>query len=165
MTADATEAGGTGAAYGSRRVPVPALVLGAAGLLPPLLAIFVRLAAGGNVELAHFAMLIGLGYVSLILSFLGGIWWGVAAARLPGERIGPLIAVSVLPSLAALALQILSNWFPGPSVVLLALALLATLLVDRRLAADALVPRWWLRLRVPLSCGLAAMTLGLAALL
>jgi hypothetical protein len=151
----------------SRRVPAAAAALGGAGLLPPALAIAARLTAGGqgDVQLGDFAMLVGLQYVSLILSFLGGLWWGIAAARLPGNRVAPWLAVAVLPSLVALGLHILSNWFPGPSVVLLALALLATLPVDRRLVGDGLAPRWWMRLRVPLSCGLAVLTLGLAALL
>lgn len=167
MTTDETIATvtATGGGYGSRRVPMPAMVLGGAGLLPPLLAIFVRLSAGSGVPLARFAMLLGLGYVSLILSFLGGLWWGLAAARLPAERIGAALALSVVPTLIAFALQIASGWYPHVAVVLLAVALLATLPVDRRLAADGLAPRWWMRLRLPLSAGLAVMTLGLAALL
>ncbi len=157
----ADESGG----FGSRRVPVPALVLGAAGLLPPLFAIFVRLSAGGGVPLARFAMLLGLGYVSLILSFLGGLWWGLASARLPADRIGIALGVSVVPTLIAFVLQVASGWYPQVATVLLAVALLGTLPVDRRLVTDGLAPRWWLRLRVPLSGGLAVMTLGLAALL
>jgi hypothetical protein len=163
MTTDETT-GATGG-YGTRRVPVPALVLGLAGLLPPLLAIFARLSTGGGVPLARFAMLLGLGYVSLILSFLGGLWWGLAASRLSAERIGPALALSVVPTLIAFALQILSGWYPHVAVVLLAVALLATLVVDRRLVIDGLAPRWWMRLRLPLSAGLAVLTLGLAALL
>ena len=167
MTTDGMDVDGVPASggYGSRQVPVAAMVLGAAGLLPPLLAIFVRLSAGSGVPLARFAMLLGLGYVSLILSFLGGLWWGLAAARLPAERIGGLLALSVVPTLIAFALQIASGWVPHVAVLLLSLALLATLPVDRRLAADGLAPRWWMRLRLPLSAGLAVMTLGLAALL
>lgn len=156
----------TDEARGSRRVPMAVALLGGAGLLPPLLAIFARLSAGqGNVEVGHFAMLVALVYVSLILSFIGGLWWGIAAVRLPPERMSGLIGLSVLPSLAAFFLFILSNWFPGPSVVALAFAIAATLLVDRRLAARRLVPRWWMRLRVPLSGGLAVLTLVLAVLL
>ena len=161
----AWEGAGTPAGYGSRRVPVPALVLGAAGLLPPLLAIFARLSAGGGVPLARFAMLLGLGYVSLILSFLGGLWWGLAASRLSSDRIGAALALSVVPTLVAFGLQVASGWYPHVAAILLAAALLATLLVDRRLVATGFAPRWWMRLRLPLSAGLAAMTLGLAALL
>ena len=158
-------AGSEGTGYGSRRVPVPALVLGGAGLLPPLLAIFVRLSAGDGVPLARFAMLLGLQYVSLILSFLGGLWWGLAAARLPAERIGPMLGLAVVPTLIAFALQVGSGWYPHGATIALAVALLATLPVDRRLAAAGLAPRWWMRLRLPLSGGLAVLTLGLAALL
>lgn len=150
---------------GARRVPMPAMVLGGAGLLPPLIAVFVRLSAGMGSDLGRFAVVVGLAYVGLILSFLGGMWWGVAAARLRGAEIGPWLAVAVVPSLLAWALQTLSSWYPGPSVVALAVVLLATLLVDRRLAARGLAPGWWMRLRVPLSASLAAETLALAALL
>ncbi|WP_419827723.1 DUF3429 domain-containing protein [Sphingomonas sp.] len=164
METGAVEEGG---GRSGRRVPPAAAALGAAGLLPPLLAIAARLTAGitGDVQLQHFAMLVGLQYVGLILSFLGGLWWGIAVAKLPADRVSPWLALAVLPSLAALGVHVLSNWFPGPSVVLLALCVLATLLVDRRLAREGLAPRWWMRLRVPLSAGLAVLTLVLAALL
>jgi hypothetical protein len=167
MTLDGSTGTGAGtpAGYGSRRVPVPALVLGLAGLLPPLLAIFARLSAGSGVPLARFAMLLGLGYVALILSFLGGLWWGLAASRLPAERIGRWLGLSVVPTLVAFLIQIVSGWYPHLATILLAVALVATLVVDRRLVIDGLAPRWWMRLRLPLSAGLAAMTLMLAALL
>ena len=159
------EAGEDG--FGPRRVPIAARVLGGAGLLPVLLAIIVRLSAGASAdaELAHFAVIVGFSYVALILSFLGGAWWGLAAARLSVERLGPWLGIAVVPSLVALVLQPLSGWYPGPSAVLLGLAVIATLLVDRRLAANGLAPRWWMRLRVPLSAALGVLTLILAALL
>ena len=158
---------GDGEVTGARRVPVPAVALGAAGLLPPLLAILARITATANDDFAlgQFAMVVGLQYVSLILSFLGGMWWGIAAARLPATRIAPWLLVAVSPSLVAIALHILSNWFPGPSVVALGLAVAATLPVDRRLVRAGLAPRWWMKLRAPLSLGLAGETLVLAVLL
>ena len=84
METGAVEEGG---GRSGRRVPPAAAALGAAGLLPPLLAIAARLTAGitGDVQLQHFAMLVGLQYVGLILSFLGGLWWGIAVAKLPAD--------------------------------------------------------------------------------
>ena len=43
-------------------------------------------------------------------------------------------------------------------------AVLLTPLVDRRLAALGLAPHWWMRLRVPLSVGLALLTAIVAVL-
>ncbi|MDB5737397.1 MAG: hypothetical protein JWO65_1065, partial [Sphingomonas bacterium] len=45
------------------------------------------------------------------------------------------------------------------------IALAATLLVDRRLAQLALVPVWWMRLRMPLSLALAVMAVIVGVLL
>jgi hypothetical protein len=51
---------------------------------------------------------------------------------------------------------------PQPALAVLALAILASPLVDTRLRAMALAPRWWLALRWPLSLSLGLATLGLA---
>lgn len=112
------------------------------------------------------ALAFGWGYAALIFSFLGGLWWGLAAAasdRAPAW----LWLVSVLPSLAALAT--LTPWligspWPGPSLVWLGLMLLASPLVDRRIAAAGLAPDWWMPLRLTLSAGLGltAIVMGLA---
>lgn len=145
--------------------PMAALVLGGAGLLPPLIAIFVRLSTGVGSDLGRFAMLIGLAYVALILSFLGGLWWGVVAASGRTREIAPWLFLAVIPSLLALFLQTLSGWYPGPSVVALGLVVAGTLLVDRKLCQRGFAPPWWMRLRIPLSLGLAIETLILSALI
>ena len=54
------------------------------------------------------------------------------------------------------------NW-PGPSLVVLALALLASPLVDRTLARHVAFPAGWLRLRVIMTSGLGFLTLLIAA--
>lgn len=136
------------------RLSPTARLLGFAGLLPQLAFVGLQLARpdpGWS--------LLAFGYGALILSFLGGIWWGVAASRRgPGPA---LFAVAVVPSLVAMALLIaamtrLSLRWP---LVLLGSAILLTLLVDRWLAARGDVPADWMRLRVPLSLGLGALTI------
>jgi hypothetical protein len=53
--------------------------------------------------------------------------------------------------------------WPGPSLYILGLAIIASVIVDLRLVT--IPPVWWMALRLPLSLGLGAATvlLGLAA--
>ncbi|MGI4730712.1 DUF3429 domain-containing protein [uncultured Sphingomonas sp.] len=145
------------------RVPLAATVLGAAGLLPLILALFVRL-AGGVYPDTPIPLMIGglaLSYAALILSFLGGIWWGVAATRATPEQLPRLMGIAVVPTLVALLVVGLAWNFPAIASITLAVAIALTPLVDRDLARRGLVPVWWMRLRLPLSLALAALTLGL----
>lgn len=146
-----------------RRPPTPAIVLGAAGLLPLILALFVRLAAGADPDSPLPGMIGGLAlaYSAMILSFLGGIWWGVASARAPAAEQPRLMAIAVLPSILALLLFGLSADAPVACSTLLGAVIAATPLVDQMLVRKALVPRWWMNLRLPLSLALGALTIGL----
>lgn len=143
------------------RPPMPALLLGYAGLLPPVIGIALRLidpARGG------VANALSLFYAALILSFLGGMWWGAAAARVNGAALTLWLGVAVVPSLVALAAGavLFTSVVSGAAIV--AAGLLGSLLVDMALVRAGHVPPWWMRLRLPLSVGLAALTL-LAGLL
>ena len=139
------------------RPPVAAFALGAAGLLPPLPGIVLRLVDGGGAtgQASGMLLLAGLVYGGLVLSFLGGMWWGAACARRSGPALRPWLQLAVMPSLLALLAlaACVSNAKVGGA--LLGVALVATLLVDRKLVANAMVPDWWMRLRAPLSLGLA----------
>jgi hypothetical protein len=145
---------------------VPALPrwLGLAGLLPQFTCLAVLYA--GPAEWREAALAITFAYAALILSFLGGIWWGIAAAAPAAQRrkaLGWLWIAAVLPSLVALAcfLPWALDWaWPEPSLVMLGGALLVSLGVDAKLGA--LAPRWWLALRVPLSTGLGLATIAAA---
>ena len=67
-----------------------------------------------------------------------------------------------MPSLFALASAVpwaVGEPWPGPSLILLGVALIAALGVDHLLARRGLVPAWWMRLRIPLSLGLGLLTL------
>jgi hypothetical protein len=92
----------------NRVIPSPAKLLGYAGMLP-----FVAFALAhflGGVEVSEHALRGFLVYSALILSFLGGIRWGVATRfnRLPASAL----IVSVLPSLWAFACLL----WPDPDV-------------------------------------------------
>ncbi|WP_448502356.1 DUF3429 domain-containing protein [Sphingomonas sp.] len=140
-------------------IPPDARALGLAGLLPQFASLLATLS--GHPEWSFAAHALGFAYAALILSFLGGLWWGLAAAA-GGRAPGWLYVAAVVPSLLALAACVPwalgENW-PGPSLIALGAALIATLLVDRRLVADALAPHWWMALRTPLSIGLGATTI------
>ena len=140
----------------SERPPAAALALGLAGLLPlagVLAAELLVRRSGGSFAAAFIVAMPGLGYAALILSFLGGMWWSAACNRLTGAALWRWLGVAVVPSLWAGA----SFLAPPPRWTALALAggLILTLLVDRAAVRAGLVPAWWLRLRVPLSLGLA----------
>ena len=81
------------------KVPLPALLLGFAGLIPP-----VGLTAVALLDLGLFAPSTPgfvLTYAAVILSFLGGTWWGfVSKSERPGLA---LLGISVLPALAGWA--------------------------------------------------------------
>jgi len=134
-------------------------VLGAAGLLP-LVAVLVVVLGDFSLGLKAAALLIGFGYAALILSFLGGLWWGLAAAA-EGRAPRWLWAAAVVPSLWAFFVGVpmaLGRLEPQAGLVVVGVGLVAALLVDRALAARRLAPVWWMGLRVPLSLGLGGMS-------
>lgn len=135
--------------------------LGLAGLLPQLAAVAVVL--GGDGPLRFSALALGYAYAALILSFLGGIWWGVGASH---ERPPEWLWIAAIaPSLIALGTALpwaLGEPWPGPSLLVLGVALIAALGVDYALSRHGLTPSWWMSLRLPLSLGLGALTLLLA---
>ena len=143
------------------------MILGLAGLLPAFLCLAGVLFGGTEWRFASLAA--GFGYSALIYSFLGGLWWGLASA--PGAPDRPWVyGAAVMPSLIAFALYL--PWvfgleWPGPSLVWLGVAILASPIGDSRLVSEGLAPGWWMKLRWPLSIGLGLATLimGCAALL
>ena len=137
--------------------------LGFAGLLPQLACLAVVLF--GPVEWSWTAYAIAWAYAALIFSFLGGTWWGLAAAGMArGEAVAsPLWLAAVFPSLLALATftpWIVGARWPGPSLIVLGCAILLSPLVDWHLRRMA--PPWWMPLRLMLSAGLGAATLAIA---
>lgn len=128
------------------------MLLGAAGLGPALLATVAVLC--GPVEWRAAAATVCATYAAIILSFLGGAWWGLASrGGMPAPPAAVLVA-SVLPSLAAWGALLLDRM---SGLMLLGLLFLAVLPGDAWLARGGLAPAWWLSLRVPLSLGMAVL--------
>lgn len=142
-------------------LPPAAQWLGIAGLVPQVaLAVVV---IGGPPDLASAAVRLALCYAALILSFIGGVWWGLAAQSAKGAQPWLWLA-AVTPSLIAFAC--LGAWVlgqaPVPGLMIIGVALMATLAIDARLAANGWCARGWLRLRIPLSLGLGGLSLLIA---
>jgi Protein of unknown function (DUF3429) len=135
--------------------------LGFAGLLPQSLAVLLALDSASR----YVALAAGYFYAALILSFLGGLWWGLAAAASKPPQWS--FAAAVGPSLLAFATGVpwmIGTTWPGPSLIVLAVALVASLSVDLRLRRLELMSGDLFALRVRLSLGLGALTLALGLL-
>ncbi|MBO6783022.1 MAG: DUF3429 domain-containing protein [Alphaproteobacteria bacterium] len=131
-------------------VPKVAGLLGILGLIPfavPVLGALVAAPAWHDV-LARAL----LAYGAVILSFLGGVQWGLAAAGgTPGaDRPGTAdrYVVSVIPSLIGWSALLM----PFPIGVWTLIAAFGwILIVDLRATAHGFAPDWYPRLRIPLS--------------
>lgn len=101
-----------------------------------------------------------LAYGATILSFLGGIYWGLAIAS-PSARSAHLLlflGIGVAPQLLGWTALLVSG---QTGFVLTATGLLALLVADRAAVSYGLAPAWFIGLRWPLSGAAAAsMLLG-----
>jgi hypothetical protein len=136
-------------------IPRPVLIYGLLGLIPFLAPAAV---AGLRPAWAGPALGIEAAYAALIISFLGGARWGLAIGR-PAPGLGTT-SLSMLPTLAALALLSL----PGPRryVQLVGLATVLVLQWVWDLRASASAPPWFARLRTLLTVGAVCGLLGAA---
>ncbi len=135
--------------------------LGYAGLLPQAFALMLGLDEADR----YIGLAAGYFYAALILSFLGGLWWGLAAAA---SRPPPWVYVAaVIPTLLAFFTGVpwmTGTTWPGPSLLILAVALVGSLAVDWRLRRLGLMSDHLFALRVRLSLGLSILTLSLGLL-
>jgi hypothetical protein len=139
----------------------PVVILGLAGILPQA---FCLLIAMFSVSYQSVGLAAGCFYAAIILSFLGGLWW--MAGLLSGETRTWIYVLAIGPSLAGWTalLPMVSGWpWPRPSLVALALILLASPMVDLAISRHITFPRGWLRLRVAMATGLGSLTLAMAA--
>ena len=126
-------------------VPVPARWLGFSGLIP-----FVAAAVAGLVggpPLHDLSLRALLAYGAVILSFLGGVRWGLTIATPTPDSLFKELTISVLPSLlgwASLLLPLVCGLWA------LAIGITAMLVVDIQLPQ---APLWYRLLRIPLSVG------------
>lgn len=136
-----------------KRLPLLAIVLGIAGLIP-----FVACAMGiliypNQVPVPRLVQAL-IGYSAVILSFLGAVHWGLAlAARpldvpLPDGVLGRRLALGVLPALvgwAAILIPMVAS--PVVSLVVLLVGFILTAATEARAAKVGLLPPGYMALR------------------
>lgn len=133
------------------RPPMPrlALVLGGFGVTPFLAGAFIALFGGATLQGIAQPYLVGYGIT--ILSFMGGVHWGLAmswSTSTPTFRAEHQFGISVIPALAAWMTLFLPMQFQA---LWLAVCFLLLLAVDFRLTRLGRAPAWYPSLRLPLS--------------
>jgi hypothetical protein len=136
--------------------------LSIAGLIP-FAALFLCLLIGTpeafTENQAAFALLV---YAATILSFLGGIQWGIAVKLTGDARLAARIfCFSIMPSLTGWCSVLLTAEQGGLWIT--AIALVAILAVDRLLFQLEMIPEWFFIMRKRISLSAASLT-ALAAL-
>jgi steroid 5-alpha reductase family enzyme len=139
-------------------IPLPARSLGLAGLIP-FWACALGLALFPGAGVAPETLLRAqVAYGAVILTFLGGVHWGVAL-RQAGAPSWLRLAWGVTPSLIAWCALLLP---PRNGLGLLAFGLAIAFGVDLRTLAEGIAPDWYPRLRRILTTGaLAALFLSI----
>ena len=126
------------------RPPLPAIALGAAGLLPFLggaLAVHGLLPGVSNPFTGY---LILQSYGAAILAFMGGCLWGFAAQA--GRAGWKELGVSVIPGLWAFSVT-----FSPDAMLSLMIGYVALFVFDLMFRGWGLGPKWWISLRLPLT--------------
>ena len=148
---------GSHASMYSPKLPRAVIVLGAAGLFPQLLCLGLVAFAP---EWRWLAISAACFYAATILSFLGGMWWMQGLAS--NSRDAAPYALGILPPLlgwlALLPWSLGWNW-PGPSLIVLGVALVASPLADHALAGRMKLPERWMALRWSLGLGLGILSI------
>lgn len=129
------------------RIPASALVLGLVGVIPFWLATFLLWSTTDPVG-AGRASVIAIAYGAVILSFLGGIRWGLEIAPHTRTVATATLVLSVLPGLAGFAVMFMP--------VLVALTVLVCgfmlhALWDVLAADKGYLPQWFATLRMLLT--------------
>ena len=133
-------------------IPPAAIALGFGGLLP-FAAGTLALVAGWHMPFWPKPDVALQAYGAVILSFLGGVRWGLALGVFEPRQQATALAISVLPSLAAWAALLLPSSMGLP--VLIA-AFLSLGIADLRIV-DLGAPDWFRRLRILLSTGVVTL--------
>ncbi len=142
-------------------IPRTALILGLAGLIPFVVTAIATFVAGEQTSLKATQALGAYGAV--ILSFLGGVKWGVLVNDKPGLKLWKPIVLSVIPSII--------GWF---SLLLPTMAMLSVLsaamvyqyFLDTESVKSKKLPEWYGRLRLILTTGaVLSLLLGLISLI
>ncbi|QHQ37069.1 DUF3429 domain-containing protein [Algicella marina] len=136
------------------RPPLPAIILGAAGLLPFFAGALAVHGMLPGVSSPFTGVLILQSYGAAILAFMGGCLWGFAARA--GRTSWREMGFSVIPALWATSATFLPS-----ALVTLMLGFVALFIIDLLFHRWHLCPDWWITLRLPLTIGvLVSLTAG-----
>lgn len=135
-------------------IPRPALILGAAGLLPFLWGVAMILLPVGILPHVWFlpdgplgGQVVLVRYGTIILAFMGGCLWGFAAQ--PGRSPSySELTMTVLP-----AIWMFFALSSGLEVAIWAIfgGFVALLFADISFQRTGVAPKWWMALRLPLT--------------
>ena len=122
--------------------------LGYLGLIPFVVGAVTALLSEGLVSLAFQAFIL---YSLAILSFMGGVHWGLAL--IIGTRQSTRLLVSVVPVIVAWICLIA---LPAPlTVAVLGGCFIAQWFIDRPILAELPIPSWYLEMRPRLAYAVA----------
>ncbi len=150
---------------GPSTIPLPAAVLGFAGLIPFVVPAATLWILSGQYQFELATALVAYGAV--ILSFLGGIRWGLCVHPNDHRINWTELNFSVLPSLIGWA-ALLLHWLINQPIALILLlgGFVLQYHRDRQAMLNGRIDRWFARLRFYLSCGaILSLLAGLVHLL
>ena len=132
------------------QIPVSALILGLAGLIP-----FFGLAIWQGVTpdelLSERLTMAYVFYAASILSFLGGIGWGLGMNEQDPVQRGLSLSISTVPSLIAWAAAFINVQNLSFALIILGGAFVLQGFWDWHLTSTGRAPRWFRTLRIGLT--------------
>ena len=132
-----------------KTIPEMAIFWGWAGVVPFALLTGTAISLPADVVGKALQMLVAYG--AIILTFMGGVHWGIAMKD--GEGRAWLYTTGILPSLVAvLAIALPSK----PAIVTLAIGFAGLLVYDIQLVRHGHAPKWYARLRLQLTLAVIA---------
>ena len=134
--------------YKKNAIPQIAILLGYSGASP-----FVALTILSILFEESFFIEGLIVYAAIILSFLGGIYWGAAMKNLSQNEftasLKTNLSISVTPALLAWGILLIKNL--KVAIILLSVGFLAQLIVDVVATKNGYFPYWYNALRIPLT--------------
>ncbi|MDB5545037.1 MAG: hypothetical protein JWO64_2186 [Hyphomicrobiales bacterium] len=134
----------------SSQIPVSALLLGVAGLIP-FFGLAIWQGVTGDELLSERLMMGFVFYAASILSFLGGVGWGLAMSESDPVQRGLAFGVSTVPSLIAWAAAFINVQNLGFALTILGAAFLLQAAWDWHLTQLGRAPGWFAKLRIGLT--------------
>lgn len=147
-----------------KRIPQAAAALGYAGAIPFIVAALLSWFPDPFVSETAVVMLIGFSVV--ILSFMGGVRWGIATSLESGPTF-PQLTISIVPAAVSWIALVLGSHIAGlgsdASAVQLGLMIVAFILLllsDLQITRAGEAPDWYPGLRIPLTLLVEAALIG-----